>query len=179
MKPLLSLLVKTALLPLACILWLIELLSGGVPASYGASEGTNAQKIADAARAALGKDMTPDDRIPDEVACVTQLVNILPREFGISPNLVGTGQLYAALLRSPRFRPVSAPAPGTIVVSVTRGNRHGHCGIYVGYDQIASNNSFGGVRGLWTVNYTRRKWIDYFYKKEGLAGYLFAPVEYS
>ena len=137
---------------------------------------TPAQRVANSAIAALDQDVTPDDIVPDEVACVTQLVHIVPAEFGLDINLKYTPKLFEALKKNPRFKPVLDPSVGTIVVSPTVGLNVGHCGVYVEANAIASNNSFGKNKGKWTVNYTRQSWRDYFIKQKGLKGYLFNPI---
>lgn len=135
---------------------------------------TAAERLAEAAIAMLGTDVTPDDKVPDEVACVSSLVAVVPAEFGLSKKLTYTPLLVNALDNNDHFERVSVPRKGTIVVSPTQGTNVGHCGIYVEDNQIASNNS---KTGKWEVNYTRQSWIAYFGNKKQLRGYLFAPVD--
>ena len=137
---------------------------------------TSLERIAEAAIVALGTDVTPTDAVPDEVACVASLVAIVPPEFGLDRKLTYTPKLFDALSANPKFKRVKNPSVGTIVVSPTKGNQTGHCGIYVEPDGIASNNSFTnekGKKGTWTRNYTRQGWINYFGTTKGLNGYLF------
>lgn len=135
------------------------------------------QKIAAEAESYLNQDPTPDDIVPDDVACVSSLVKVTSRVLNLDPKMSSTDVLYDVLLKDARFKLVDTPTPGTIVVSPTKGQQHGHCGVYITDNLIASNNSFGGVKGLWTQNYDRKSWIDYFGTKLGLTGYLFAPNE--
>lgn len=135
---------------------------------------TAAERLVEAGVAALGMDMTPDDKVPDEVACVAQLVAIVPAEFGLSRSLTYTPNLKNALDANPKFKRVQDPHRGTIVVSVTEGEQHGHCGLYLEDDSIASNNS---NNGKWEVNFNRAKWRSYFGDKLGLKGYLYDPVD--
>ncbi len=136
-----------------------------------------AEQIVTAATAALNTDPTPMDTVPDEVACVASLVAVLPATCGLDRTLTYTPNLFAALKNNPHFKPTLDPVPGTIIVSPTKGSVIGHCGVYIGPDTIASNNSFGGVKGLFTANYTRQSWRDYFIKGKGLKGYFFTPVD--
>lgn len=137
---------------------------------------TAAQRLADAATAAIGKDVTPDDKIPDEVACVASLVSVIPKDFGLDANLTYTPALLSALKANPKFKAVLDPQVGTVVVTPTVGTNTGHCGIYVEPNAIASNNSFGPKKGLWTVNYNRLSWRQYFVTKKGLKTFLFHPI---
>lgn len=135
-----------------------------------------AQQLCDTARKYLGQDVTPDDSVPDVVACATTVVHIVNETWPVGvlqPYIVGTDALYQALYHSKRFKPVLDPQPGTIVVSPQTPTTHGHCGIYVGPDEIASNDS---SNGKFNINYNRQSWRNTFIKGRGLKGYLFTPV---
>lgn len=138
---------------------------------------TLGQRIVAEAESWLNQDPTPDDVVPDDVACVSSLVKVTAPVLNFDLKLSYTPDLYNVLLKDKRFKLVSTPTPGTIVISPTKGQQHGHCGVYLTDNLIASNNSFGGVKGLWTQNYSRQEWRDYFGTKLGLVGYLFAPVD--
>lgn len=143
---------------------------------------TLAEKIVEAAKLALNTDPTSDDKIDDSVACVASLVAVLPEECGISRNLTYTPDLEKALRGSEKFKETKEMTAGCVVVYVTVGNNVGHALICLEDDDgtkerntLASNNSFGGVRGLFTLNYSRGSARKYFLGK-GLKGFIFRPI---
>ena len=134
-----------------------------------------AQRLAAEARAWLGLDASPQNKAPQELSCAEGVVNIVnvcwPNT--LSENIVGTDALFAALKKSPKFKAVSDPVPGCIVVSPRTATINGHTGIYTESDTIASNDSRDGK---FRENYTRAKWRRDFIVKKDLKGYLFEPV---
>lgn len=135
-----------------------------------------AEKLKITALAWLGKDASPNNLAKPELACaetVTFLVNATwPGT--LDERIVGTDALFFALKRSKRFKGVLDPVPGCIEVSPRTSTVHGHAGIYVGADEIASNDS---KDGKFRINYTRQSWRDTFIKGRGLKAYLFVPVD--
>ena len=142
------------------------------------------EAIAEAAEAALGTDPTPKDQISDEIACVSSLVAILPPEFGISRNTSYTPDLVKILKASARFKPTYEMKRGSIVVYPTEGLNVGHAMICLEDDDgtisnrntLASNNSFGGIKGMWTRNYNRKSARAYFIANKHLKGFIFEPI---
>lgn len=54
---------------------------------------SNREKLYNAAKSYIGQDLTPEDRIPDDVACVAQFQEVFKRTFG---TYIGTGSaLYS------------------------------------------------------------------------------------
>lgn len=135
---------------------------------------TAADRLANAAEDSIGKDATPLDKVPDEVACVESLVTVTPAEFGLSKGLTYTPVLLTALRSNPRFKATRLPSRGCIVVSPTQGQNIGHCGIFTSDTEICSNTSKDGI---WRPNYTWEDWIQYFKTQKGLLIYLFSPVD--
>lgn len=131
---------------------------------------TMSEEIQKAALSWLGKEPTPDDKIPDEVACVSNLVAVLKGVCDLDPNLTYTPRLFSYLKNDPRFKATLEPKPGYIIVSPTVGDNIGHCGIFISLDRIASNSS---KTGLWTNNYSYAEWIAYYKIKKGLHIYIF------
>lgn len=139
---------------------------------------TPGELVAEAARAALGKDLTPDDKVPDEVACVAQLMVVINKTpYGLFPNLTFTPYLFNVLKSHPHWRATLTPSPGCIIVSPTVGDQIGHCGIFLTNTRIASNNSFGTLKGKWTDNYSFQNWVSYFRGVLHLHAYIFEPVD--
>lgn len=135
-----------------------------------------AERIAQQAELALNTEPTPLDIIPDEVACVSSLVAVIRPEVLLDPDLAYTPHLVLALGADKRFERVTTPERGVIAVSPTVGSNVGHCAIFLDSERMASNNSFGGEKGLWTQNYTWQSWIAYFKIKKKLRIILFKPV---
>ncbi len=133
-------------------------------------------QLAQTAREFIGEDASPRNRAPEELSCAEGVVWIVNFTWKgcLSPDIVGTDQLYLALKRSMRFRPALDPVEGCIVVFPKTATTHGHTGIYVGQDSIASNDS---RTGLFQENYTRESMRAYFVGKLGLKGYFFVPVD--
>lgn len=131
----------------------------------------------------LGKDNTPEDRIPDELSCVDQLSTIVSTALeGNSkfPIMYSTRSLFEYLSKSPSWKSVELPRYGDIILSVTgEGNgsiAHGHCGILGkktsedGSLWIMSNDSRNGI---WSANYTVASWHRYFAAKGGMYSHFF------
>ncbi len=133
-----------------------------------------ADLIAKAAIDALGKDLTPDDEIPDEVACVAQIVKVLePTPYHLKGSLAFTPDLVTYLRNDKRWKATLTPKAGRIVVSPTVGDIKGHCGIFITDTRIASNDS---RNGKWQDNYSWESWITYF-KGKHLRIFIFEPVD--
>ncbi len=117
------------------------------------------------AKASLGKHLTLDPSVPDELGCAEAVSTILTRA-GVTDlplkGFPGTQGLDAWL--SKHFTQVDTPTPGAIVMSSTVGANHGHCGV-VGYHGIMSNDS---SNGLWAENYTLDSWSHSFKTIKGL-----------
>lgn len=136
------------------------------------------------AKSLLGIDLTPEDSIPDYVACVAQLQEVHRRAFGeyigSGAALYNTRALRDELKRNKGFKEVSwgEELPGDVWVFATGEDdkRHpwvkGHTGI-VGKHDWMSNNS---QNGLWEANYTQKKVTDYFITYCGFKPYVFRKV---
>lgn len=116
----------------------------------------------------IGKDVTPMDNVPDEVACAETVSTLVRKVYPDFPFHVSTANMDKAL-QSPtsNWMLVDVPEAGDIVISPTVGKKIGHVGICMGNNFIASNNSFGVNRGLFTKNYSVLSWNN-VYKKKGL-----------
>jgi len=133
-----------------------------------------ADRLADAATAALDTEPTPLDQVQDAVACVASLVAVTRPVLQLDPTLAYTPHLLDALKADKRFVSTKIPKRGCIIVSPTVGQVRGHCGIFLDANTIASNDSRSG---LWKDNYTFKKWADYFKHKKGLRIFVFEPVD--
>lgn len=113
-----------------------------------------------AALSFLGTDASPYDQAPDMVGCADSVSAVIQKVLPGFPTIVSTLSLYLYLKNDPRFREVSAPVPGAIIISPTgmsdtKKLANGHTGICGEGNKIMSNNSY---KGLWEQNYTTETW---------------------
>lgn len=124
---------------------------------------------------ALGKDITPDDLVPDAVACaitVSTLINSVDATF---PKVAGTWTLYDILEHRRDYTRVTEPMPGDIVISPTGFSKsktvpNGHTGIIMNSKKIASNDS---ATGKFMENYTIKSWTDRYVTTGGYPLFLY------
>lgn len=126
----------------------------------------------------IGKDASPNDAAPDELACADTVSNLLNLTYGGVPTIVSTIKLNE-YLSNPKngFKRVQEVAPGVIIVSPTEGTKVGHTGIYMEDEVIASNDSglvVPGNKGKFFKNYTTETWARRYTQKLGLKTYLYA-----
>ena len=140
----------------------------------------NRQKFYDVALSFLGKDVTPRDEIPDEVACAITINTIHTKAFGYP---IGGGAstylLYRALLNSPFFVKIDLPEQGAVVISPTgyRSKKtkieNGHVGCVGENGIIMSNDS---KSGLFLENYTLVSWRKRFVVEGSYPMYFFRRI---
>lgn len=131
-------------------------------------------RIADALTK-LNIDVTPDDKIPDEVACVESLCEVLNKVISF-PKLSYTPDLVRELKKHPRVQGTLDFNEASIIVCATgsgNGTMRGHCGVVGTNKEIISNNS---KTGIWEYNYTIDSWVARFRNKGGMAILLFKLV---
>lgn len=136
--------------------WLLDLVLGKEKGLGGLS--ARREKLYEVAYSFLGKDASPKDLAPDDLACAESVNAVYKAAFGHEiGGGVSTTQMYRALKNSDEFLEVDAPLFGDIVISPTgyvRSVAVGHVGI-VGKWQIMSNNS---ATGRWEAHYTLQSW---------------------
>jgi len=131
------------------------------------------------AKSNLGKDVTPNDVVADEVACAETVNAIHKQAFG---DEIGGGastfKMWEAIKKRKDFVEVSGYEVGAIIISPT-GTRnreteltHGHVGI-CGNHQIMSNNS---LTGIWDTYFTKEKWEKYYRDKGAYPIYYYRKV---
>lgn len=139
----------------------------------------NSKKVYEAAKAALGIDVTPRDIVPDAVGCA-EAVNELVRRATGRPVGGGasTAEMFRSLLDENRFTQTTNPLPGDIIISPTGYSvyrkspiplPHGHVGI-VAKQGILSNDSESGKILL---NYTLDTWAGLFNSYGGYPVHIF------
>ena len=127
----------------------------------------------------LGRDITPEDNIPDEVACaenVSAMIKKISNNFPIIPH---TMNLYKTLDKNKAFEPTLDLEAGNIIISPTghwrsNGSIRGHVGIILEDGKIASNNS---LNGNWDDYYTISSWVSRYRNKGGYPIYVFKMVD--
>lgn len=117
----------------------------------------------------IGKDASPRDLASDVVGCAESVSTILRDVLPTFPIITGTYTLWQMLEQDHRFKRVTIPMPGTIIISPTGTStskvvRNGHVGIFGEAEKIMSNDS---NNGLWQQNYTLTSWRE----RWGKAGY--------
>jgi hypothetical protein len=127
------------------------------------------------AESQLGKDVTPKDTVPDDVACVDTLTTIMRMYDPTVPYMVSTIALNDWLPKN-GYALVSDTQEGDIIVSPTSGKKIGHCGVLFEDGIIASNNSFGINAGKFTKNYTLASWSRYYKDKLGLPVFIYRKI---
>lgn len=136
---------------------------------------TNAQKLYQVAYDSIGRDMSPADIAPDNLACAESLNGVFKAAFGspigTGPALTSTYYLYQEMLKDPRLEATTKPQAGDIVISPsgysTKNSAHGHCGVWGNHD-VMSN---GG--GAWQDNYTQAAWYNVFSTTLGFPVFFF------
>ena len=126
---------------------------------------TNQQKLYKVAFDSIGHDASPYDQVIDEYGCA-ESVSTLINKVTTFPIITGTTSLVYRLEHDQQFEEIQSPETGCIIISATgtgNGNlSNGHTGI-VGKNLspdgslwVMSNSSDSG---LWSVNYTIKRWI--------------------
>jgi hypothetical protein len=142
---------------------------------------TNRELIYAKALSMLGTDASPNDEANDVYGCVDTIEELYFGLFGryIGPKkTLSTHILYQYLEESPSFKKVSAPSPGTIIISPTgyggkNGVANGHVGICGQNDIIMSNDS---RTGTFEENYSQAAWKRYYGDKGGYPIHFFDMV---
>lgn len=137
--------------------------------------------LVDVALAHIGKDASPNDLAPDELGCAETVTTLLKKVYPETPILVSTYALYD-YLRNPAngYKQVwdaEVWPEGAIIISPTgfgRAGTHGHVGITLSGERIASNSS---ATGTFEQNYTHESWKAYYCDKLGYPNFLFIRVK--
>ncbi len=112
-----------------------------------------------AAREYLGRDASPNDVAPDLLGCAESVTNIIQDVLPDFPIITGTWTLWDKLENDERFKRVTIPMPGDIIISPTGTVKDapfpGHVGIFGRDGYIMSNNSY---TGLWEESHSLEGW---------------------
>jgi hypothetical protein len=119
---------------------------------------------------ALDTEVTPQDNVPDYVACAEVVSTLIKRVFPDFPIIPSTKDLDFKLFTDKRFTRITEPIRGCIIVSPKTNNTYGHVGVFVTNEMIASNTSKDGI---FRSNYDWDSWIHEFKDIRGLKIYLY------
>lgn len=155
---------------------LLPSLTKRVNALLNREKKTPSQRVYEEAVKALGTDVTPGDKVSDEVACAISVCTILKRaKVKINPT-AGTWVLWNALKHSQAFLSIEEPEPGAVIISPTgtapEATIRGHVAIVGKNHTIMANVS---ATGLWSESYTVDSWKERW-GKAGFPIYYFRPM---
>lgn len=131
---------------------------------------TNTEKFIKVCNDALDTEVTPKDEVPDNVACAQTISTLIKKVFPDFPIVYSTKDLDMKLYMDKRFKRITEPEWGCVVVSPRNNTQYGHAGMFLTSERIASNDS---KTGLFKGNYSWSSWISEFQQKRGLRIYLY------
>ncbi len=135
---------------------------------------TRREEILKAAKEALDTDASPENKAHRDLACAESVSHILNSVIPHFPKgVLSTAELEHFLDYSPDFVPTKIPKPGCVIVSPRNATQHGHAGLFLTADRIASNDS---EDGLWKDNYSLDEWAKEMRGERGLHIFLFEAV---
>lgn len=129
---------------------------------------SDAERLYQAAKASLGRHLTLNPSVPNEVGCAEAISAIL-KQVGVSvpqAGIAGTLALYEWLPLN-GFTQVEDWARGDIIISPTgkgNGSVRGHTGIMGDAGILSNDSSTGKFMELWTLD----AWKDWYGRKGGL-----------
>lgn len=139
------------------------------------------EKLYEVAKANLGKDLSLDQTVANEVQCAQCLSYLLSRVKSNSVPVGGissTAALYEWMKNSPLFEETFAPSLGSIIISPTGGGKvKGHCGVIAKYDFVYKNDagvmSNDSNTGTLQLQWSLKRWDAFYSKYGGLQTYFF------
>lgn len=141
---------------------------------------TKREHLYDTSKDCIGRDMSPLDMAPDNLACLESLDGVYMEAFGEHLFSIGdrlsTARGYASLRVDPRveFIDKEQALPGDIAIAPTgkstKGAPHGHCWVW-GRETAMSNDSYD--RGKWKANYKLANVFSLFHDKLGFPIFFF------
>lgn len=136
---------------------------------------TASQKVYDAAKLYIGRHLTLDNSVPEELGCVEALSYVFNKVgYNMPPKGIPGVNAMVAWMLGKGFVETTSPYAGCIIVS-HRPNyndpNYAHIGVVMNHG-ICSNSS---ANGLWEENYTLASWYSYFAKTGGATVRFFTP----
>jgi hypothetical protein len=138
----------------------------------------NLKKLHDIALQSIGLDVdvSPSDFAPDELGCAETISNLIRKIVPSFPIILGTWTLYGEFKRNSRFKRITEPETGAIIISPTgfgNGKFPGHVGIVGENGKIMSNDS---KTGKFIQNYTLKTWAERYAIKGGFPIFYFKLI---
>lgn len=160
---------ETIKLKLAKLLAILNIGVKNLPTSQG-------MKIYQTALTYLGKDASPNDLAPDELACAESVSDIINQAGFPMPIILSTKELYNYLKIN--WLQITTPLAGDVIISPTglggnNGITNGHTGIVGLNGVIMSNNS---ATGNFLQNYTLSTWKARYQDKGGFPILFFRKI---
>ena len=137
-------------------------------------EPTNMEKFLKICLDALDTDPSTPDVVKDELGCANTLSVLIKKLYPDFPIIVSTKDLDWKLWQDKRFKRITEPEIGAIIISPRTNTQYGHCGVWITSEKIASNNS---RTGLWQGNYSWSSWIQEFKINRKLPIYIYQLAE--
>lgn len=149
------------------------------PAPQVPTKLSNREKLLAQAKFWLGKEASPADKAPDDLACVESICNVM-RAAGLpAPDTLSTATFHAWInAQQESFSATLDLLPGNIILCATGEGKtgvisNGHVGVILEGGKIASNNS---NTGLWDDVYTVETWVDRWRTKGGYPVHVYQPL---
>lgn len=143
---------------------------------------SNREKLLAEAQKWLGKEASPQDKAPDELACVESLCNVMDHAGLPIPQTLAaqlsTAEFDKWIKTHKAFKSTPDLKPGNIICSPTGKGKtglvsNGHVGVILEGGRIASNNS---LTSLWDDLYTIDAWVARWREKGGYPIYIYEPI---
>lgn len=133
---------------------------------------TMRKSLIDLCKENLGKDVTPDDLVPDSVACAITATTILRKLDSTIPLMAGTWSMWDFLEHRKDYARVNVPTPETIIICPTTPGHPfpGHVGFFMDDMTIASNDS---ATGKFVKNYSLETWRNRWEKVGGYEVFMY------
>lgn len=125
---------------------------------------SSSQKLYDLSFSLIGKHLSLDDSVPHEFGCAQALSKVLLLAGYPIPKGGISGTIAMNNWLAKNFTEVSTPQMGDVIISLTNGNIHGHCGVN-GKDAIMSNDS---LTGNWQPYWSLAGWLNSYKNTEHL-----------
>lgn len=133
----------------------------------------NSDKLLKVCLDALDTDVTPQDIVKDDLACAEVMSTLIKKVLPDFPIIDSTKNLDMKLFTDKRFKRFDMTGRGRIIISPRTNGTHGHVGIFITDERIASNNS---LTGKFVGNYTWQSWIKEFKERRGLKIFIYEMI---
>lgn len=115
--------------------------------------------LSDVAKSYIGKDASPLNKAPQNLACVEGACTVIQQIIPDFPSLLSTIKLDEALKKHPRCKATLTPEKDCVLVAITKGKETGHAGFLIENYRVISNDS---TTGKMADNYSFINWVSYF-----------------